>query len=144
MSFDKLLMYWDTLDVGALGAAAIVPADGLVIDHNNVLGRGIGGGLWLEVTCQETFIGPSVAILFKHQISAVVALTSPIEIGRKQMVKILPAAGDLLWQVPLSHVNLQFSGVTASWTTNASEGKLSAYLTTAPQAGFHGSKAEVL
>ena len=145
MSTDILNTYWDNLDVGALGVAALTQAHGEgPIDHNNLRGRGIGPGLWLEVSCTDTMEDITVAILFKFQQDTVANFASPTELARKQMVKTLPATGDLLWQIPLPAVTERYSMVFASWTTNCDEGSLSAYLTTAPQHEYTGRLATVV
>jgi hypothetical protein len=119
------------------------------IDHGSATGRGPGParGLYLVISCSVLAVGPTTAPVFLLEQSPTNSTDgswSATTLGTYTASTALVPAGEVIAQVALPSITERYSRITASWSTAATAGTVSAYLTTDPQAGYVGRSAVVV
>lgn len=147
MSTDILNTYFDKIDLSDAGittalthaSVAADKSDGQgFIDHGGVLGRGPGIRLWLIITINAVLVGPSTVLTFLHEQADDAAFTVNKETLDTFTTSIaLAPAGEIVAQTPLHAVSRRYTRVSATWSTTATAGLISASLSTSPQHTFN-------
>lgn len=137
MSTDIRFTYADEMLLAATtNSATTTTLISDIVNHKNVGGRGPGpnSGLYLVISVDATFVGPSTTAVFLFTQDSASSFSGPTTLGTYTAPIALATAGTVIANVPLPTITEQYTRVTGSWSTAATGGSVSIYVTDSPQA----------
>ena len=123
-------------DAQSIGSGAAITSTN-VIDHGTG-GTGLSHGMYIEVLPTTTWEGPTAALTFILEEDNDEAFGGATTIRSWTASDQTPNVGTYIVQEAMPTVTKRYTRMRATWTTNATAGAWTAWLTDSPQATWTG------